>query len=181
MILALLLHLFAAHHYPAPGVVTLEYSTPINLVTAAMAQAPATFTFPIPVPTGCTAAVVGSNIMITCPIPMVTPPPPPPPALSITTPISLPSAQVQQPYSIDLSKLAVPTGGVPPYTFKAVSGFPAWLSLSSTGMLTGTPAPTDVGNFTLSFSVTDSSGSTKMMLGTGNSFNPWVAVMTSSK
>lgn len=146
MILALLLHLFAAQ------------------------VAPRTFSFPIPIPPGCTAAVIGSNIMITCPIPAVTPPPPPPPALKITTPISLPGALVGKVYSVNLAQLAIPTGGMPPYKFAAISGFPSWLKLSSAGILAGTP--TTSGNFTLSFSVTDSSGATQTILGNGESVEP---------
>lgn len=155
MILALLLHLFAAQ------------------------AAPTSFTFPIPIPPGCTAIVVGPNIMVTCPIPTVTPPPPPSPALSIKTPIALPGAKVGAAYSVNLAQLAVPTGGTAPYTFKAVSGFPSWLTLSPAGILSGTP--TAVGNFTLSFSVTDSSGSTQTMLGTGQSFEDFGAGLASSK
>lgn len=53
----------------------------------------------------------------------------------------------------------VAMGGTPPYTWAAVGGLPAWVSLDpSTGVLTGTPTASDVGNFTPTFRVIDSTG-----------------------
>lgn len=54
------------------------------------------------------------------------------------------------------------TGGVPPYTWAVATStpLPAGLSLSSSGLLSGTP--TGVSNSTLSFTVTDVAGTTAM-------------------
>jgi hypothetical protein len=71
------------------------------------------------------------------------------PALTITT-SSLPDAQADSPYSYTLSA----TGGTPPYTWSAVNGFPAWLTLSSGGILAGTPPA--AGTYDLTVRVTDS-------------------------
>jgi hypothetical protein len=109
-------------------------------------------TFTVPIPPGWTAAIVGQNVVFSQ---NVVPPPPPKP-LSITTPVALPGATVGVTYVADLAALAKPQGGVPPYTFKARTGFPNWLVLTPSGMLTGRPAA--VGNFTLLFDVVDSSG-----------------------
>jgi hypothetical protein len=75
---------------------------------------------------------------------------------SITiTPASLPSAQVGVNYSQQLTA----SGGAGPYTFTISSGtLPAGLSLSSGGLLTGTP--TVGGSFTFTAQVTDSTNST---------------------
>ncbi len=48
------------------------------------------------------------------------------------------------------------SGGTPPYTWKA-TGQPAWLTVSTTGALTGTPPAS--GTFTFTATVTDSGGS----------------------
>jgi hypothetical protein len=71
------------------------------------------------------------------------------PALTITT-SSLPDAQVGSAYSYTLSA----TGGSPPYTWNAESGFPAWLTLSAGGVLSGTPSTEGTHNLTVR--VTDS-------------------------
>ena len=53
----------------------------------------------------------------------------------------------------------VATGGTPPYTWLAVGGLPQWVSLNpSTGVLTGTPTTSDVGNSNPTFRVTDAAG-----------------------
>jgi hypothetical protein len=83
---------------------------------------------------------------------------PPPPALSLTTPVTLPQAKVGVAYTANLAALANVTGGVPPYHFAAV-GTVSWWTLSSTGIVTGTP--TAAGTFGISFTVTDSSLSMK--------------------
>jgi hypothetical protein len=68
----------------------------------------------------------------------------------------LPSAQIGQPYSTTI-KLA---GGTPPYTFtqNPLLPLPAGLSLSSTGVLSGTPQQR--GFQTIAFDVTDAAGHT---------------------
>lgn len=145
MIFALLLYLLQfAVTIPQDSVPSMT-STSQNSVTIS-----------IPIPTGCTAAVVSPNVVITCPLPSTTPPPP---ALMITTPIVLPAGKVGVAYSVDISKLASPTGGVAPYTYTAGANFPAWLKLSAAGILTG--IPTAAGTYSIQFNVTDSSDTTK--------------------
>lgn len=109
----------------------------------------------VTVPTGCVAkftAPVGGHqaITVTCPTA--------PKSLSITSPVTLPGATVGTAYTFNLDSLTKATGGQAPYTYKAVSGFPTWLVLSPTGVLQG--VPDKIGNSTLIFSVTDSSGIT---------------------
>jgi len=61
------------------------------------------------------------------------------------------------PYSSTLAA----TGGTPPYTWAVVSGLPAWVSLNmATGVLTGTPTTSDVGNFNPTFRLKDTAGAT---------------------
>ena len=76
----------------------------------------------------------------------------PPPALSIET-TSLPNASVGAAYDVSLSA----SGGVAPYTWSlAGSSAPAWLSLSPSGVLSGTPSA--AGSWTIEVSVSDSQG-----------------------
>jgi hypothetical protein len=75
-------------------------------------------------------------------------------ALTIST-ATLPEATRFVPYSTTLTA----TGGVAPFSWSVVSGsgnLPAGLSLSSTGVLSGTPTTVQVSNFSLR--VTDSGG-----------------------
>ena len=58
-----------------------------------------------------------------------------PPGLSVTSPNALPSAAVGTPYSYTLAA----TGGTPPYMWSLSTPAPAGLSLSSGGVLSGTP------------------------------------------
>ena len=69
--------------------------------------------------------------------------------LTITS-TSLPAGLVGQPYSQQLTA----TGGAAPYQWIAGQGFPAGLTLSSSGLVSGTPAT--AGSFTFSVKVTDS-------------------------
>ncbi len=72
------------------------------------------------------------------------------PALAVTT-TSLPSATVGSPYSRSLGA----SGGTPPYSWAITSGsLPAGLSLSSSGLISGTPTTYAVSSFTVQ--VTDS-------------------------
>ena len=74
------------------------------------------------------------------------------PPLTIAT-ASLPSGQVGVGYSAQLTA----TGGTPPYTWSA-GGLPGDLSVSSSGVVSGTPASD--GTFTVSVTVTDSAKKT---------------------
>jgi hypothetical protein len=65
--------------------------------------------------------------------------------LVITTQ-SLPAATVGVPYSATLTA----TGGIPPYTWTVISGsLPPGLSLSSAGVISGTPTTAGTYNFTV--------------------------------
>ena len=77
----------------------------------------------------------------------------PAPSLQITT-TSLPSGQVQTPYSASLQA----TGGTPPYTWSVISGqLPNGLSLlSSNGTISGTPTLSGTSTFTIQ--VNDNAG-----------------------
>ena len=104
-------------------------------------------TFVHQIPPGCTATMDSSTVTITCP------------PLTITTPVTMPQATEDIPYSASLADVAKPTGGVPPYTYALLAKPepPAWLSLSPTGIFSGTPTVT--GPVVFDFSVTDSSKS----------------------
>ena len=74
-------------------------------------------------------------------------------SLAVTT-TSLPSAVLGVAYSVQLAA----TGGVAPYTWAISAGsLPTGLTLSSTGLLSGTP--TASGSFTFTVQVTDSATS----------------------
>jgi len=74
--------------------------------------------------------------------------------LTITSPATLPGAIVNVPYNYQLTA----SGGTPPYTWtlQAGSTLPTGLSLSTAGVISGTPT-TPVTNATFSIGVTDSS------------------------
>jgi hypothetical protein len=77
-----------------------------------------------------------------------------PAALAITT-TSLPGGTATSPYPSTTLQAA---GGVPPYTWALGAGstLPAGLSLSTAGVLSGTPAAASSGSYPLTFVVTDS-------------------------
>ena len=67
-------------------------------------------------------------------------------------PATLPHAQVGVAYGP--ISIGTVSGGVSPYTFAATSGLPAGMSLSSAGVLSGTP--TTAGQASISVTITDS-------------------------
>lgn len=78
-------------------------------------------------------------------------------AMTIESPITIPQMTTGTAYSIPLSSLNDLAGGVPPYTYSLASGaVPAGMTLSSAGVLEGTP--TTVGTSSFAYTVTDSSG-----------------------
>lgn len=93
-------------------------------------------------------ATVGShNITVVCT----------PPLLSLESPVALPNGTSGQVYSANLGMLAGVSGGVAPYNFSLASGsLPTGLSLSSAGIIGGTPSST--GSFNFTYTVTDASG-----------------------
>jgi large repetitive protein len=94
------------------------------------------------------------------------------PAVSIVTASPLPAAAVNSAYSLTF----VATGGIPVYGWTA-SGLPSWLTLSTAGVLTGTPP--SAGPATFNVTVTDSVGGVS-----AGSFtlpvNPALAITTTS-
>ncbi len=72
------------------------------------------------------------------------------PALAITSSSPLPDALLAAPYSTTLTA----SGGVAPYTWSSPSTLPAGLTLSSSGVISGTPS--GVGTFTITAQVEDS-------------------------
>lgn len=113
--------------------------------TAATATTPAKFTAPV---TAAMTATLGSHsVVISCPLPV----------LSMNSPLTLPNASVNQPYTADLASLTSlrengqPCGGC---SFSLTSGsLPTGLSLSSSGVVHGTPS--GAGSFNFSFTVSD--------------------------
>ena len=81
-----------------------------------------------------------------------------PAALSVTS-TSLGAASVGVGYSTALTA----SGGITPYTWTLSSGtLPASISLSSAGVLSGTPMAGDVGTYNLTFTATDSGNATAL-------------------
>ncbi len=81
------------------------------------------------------------------------------PALPAITTSSLGAGSVGVAYSVALAA----TGGITPYTWTLSSGtLPASLSLTSAGVLSGTPMAGDVGSYNLTFLMTDSGKATAL-------------------
>jgi hypothetical protein len=73
--------------------------------------------------------------------------------------VTLPNFQLGKPYSADLASLTAVKGGVTPYTFSLSSGsLPIGLSLSSAGVVAGTPSAAGCFKCSFGFTVMDSSG-----------------------
>jgi hypothetical protein len=103
---------------------------------------------PVVAPTTTSGGSSGGGVIVSPP-----PPPPPPPTLAITT-TSLASGTEGDAYSRGISA----TGGVAPRTFAVHSGaLPGGLSLSSSGVLSGTP--TAAGAYSFTVRVTDAAAS----------------------
>jgi len=67
-------------------------------------------------------------------------------ALAVSSAAALPDAVEFQPYSFQYTV----SGGVGPFTWSAIAGaLPAGLSLSSTGLLSGTPTASGAFSFTV--------------------------------
>lgn len=121
-------------------------STALTLTfTAASGTTPAKFT--AQVTAAMTATVGAHSVVISCPLPV----------LSMNSPVTLPNASVNQPYTADLASLtSLRENGQPCGTcsFSLASGsLPTGLSLSSSGVVHGTPS--GAGSFNFSFTVSD--------------------------
>jgi len=81
----------------------------------------------------------------------------------------LPKAQAGVPYAYSLDV----SGGVPPYSWSA-SSLPAGLSLSTDGLISGTPSTT--GSYDVTFAVQDSAVSANATLTL--SVNPWIELVS---
>ena len=80
----------------------------------------------------------------------------PAPAITATlTPTVAPIAAVQNAFSATTLQAV---GGKPPYAWSVISGMPAGMTLSASGLLSGTP--TNIGVYSLLISVTDSTATT---------------------
>ncbi len=93
---------------------------------------------------------------------------------SITSTSPLPNGDAGSPYSFTFAA----TGGQGPYTWSAPSGTPAGLTLSSAGVLSGTPTQAGAGQF-LIVQVRDSLGGTNSTSFTVT-INPALAITTTS-
>ena len=119
------------------------------------------WTFPITVRDGLATKVIDFTLDVAGSAAV----PPPPTSLTITptgltiTPTSLANAMTNKPYQVQFSA----SGGVSPEQWSA-TGLPGWLTMSSTGLLSGTP--TIVPDQQPSFSVTVSDSSTPALTAT---------------
>jgi hypothetical protein len=68
-----------------------------------------------------------------------------------------PTANANQPYSISVAKKVSDANPGDSFIFSKVTG-PAWLTVSSSGLLSGTPAASDAGTNSFTIKVTDSGG-----------------------
>ncbi|MCW5645718.1 MAG: putative Ig domain-containing protein, partial [Sphingopyxis sp.] len=97
----------------------------------------------------------------------------PPSSAIVVTPTSLPTLTAGTPFSQSLSS----TGGTAPYTYSLASGaFPPGLTLSGSGVLSGTP--TQRGLYTLSVRSQDSTGDFSVKSYSGSVQNPSLSLAT---
>lgn len=82
-----------------------------------------------------------------------------PPTITLS-PASLPNGRAGGPYSATI----VAGGGTAPYTYAVTGSLPAGMTLSSSGLLSGTP--TETGSFSFGVTATDASGGTGPHMGT---------------
>ena len=75
-------------------------------------------------------------------------------------PIVLPDANDATAYSQSVASYASSSDPGDTLTFTAGTNFPAWLSISTTGTITGSPATSNVGSYTFSVTVTDQANAT---------------------
>jgi uncharacterized protein (TIGR03437 family) len=73
----------------------------------------------------------------------------------LSNPTGPPNAQVNQAYS---GYTLTSSGGTPPYTYTVISGLPSGMTLSTAGVLSGTPAAGSAGTSLIQFRIADSTG-----------------------
>ena len=144
--------------------------SPAGVLTGPVKQ-PGTYTFSVQVTSGSITASATYSLTINIAGP-----------LSLTAP-SLTIGTVNTPYSATLSTAA--TGGTPPYQWSVQSGaLPPGLSLSPTGILSGTPAAavilTSQSAYTFGVEVTDTSGATAFASATIQIEPPALTITTQS-
>jgi large repetitive protein len=84
------------------------------------------------------------------------------PGISVNSSAALPAAEVRTSYTAALPTLLGTTGGVAPYRYTAVSGFPFGIGFdTSTGTVFGSPRA--AGTLTLTIAITDANGATKQV------------------
>ena len=99
----------------------------------------------------------------------------PPPALAITTMSPLPAGTIGTPYS----QMLTATGGVPSYKWSLTAGsLPTGLSLSSAGVISGTPNATSASTSNFTVTVTDSQTPTNATQSAGLSITISIAPLS---
>ena len=84
------------------------------------------------------------------------------PGITVNTTPTVPTAEVRTNYSASLPTMLGVTGGVPPYRYAPVSGFPFGIGFdSATGQIFGSPREPGVVNLTIA--ITDANGATKQV------------------
>lgn len=108
-------------------------------------SSPTLINFTIPASLG-TVAGTPHTLTVSCPLA----------TLTMNNPVTLPNAKVGSSYTANLGQLAQVQGGVPPITYSLTNGtLPTGLTLSPSGVVTGTPS--GAGSFNFNFTVKDSS------------------------
>jgi hypothetical protein len=84
------------------------------------------------------------------------------PGITVDATPDVPPAEVRTPYSVALPALLGVSGGVPPYRYAPVSGFPFGIGFdSATGTIFGSPR--EEGTVDLTIQITDANGATKQV------------------
>lgn len=76
-----------------------------------------------------------------------------------STPLAFAATNLTVPNTLPFASVLLATGGVPPYSWSAIGAFPPGLTLSSSGVISGTPLAAP-GVYTIVATVTDAVGAT---------------------
>lgn len=137
--------------------ITVTAGVVVNTCTATWDTTNLPLSFPVSLvnPVAITAQVTAAmtatqgshSIVLSCPVPV----------LSMMDPVTLPNGKAGSTYSAAIAPMTGISGGVPPYTWSLTGGsLPIGVSLSSSGVVTGTPS--GAGTFNFTYLVKDSSG-----------------------